>query len=310
MLTAIDNTRREFSVYWIITDWCNQRCSYCPSSLNQGTYARSLLPGFPTESAMISFADRLVKDCDLWGLDLSVTLTGGEPTLHPHITEIIAALGSARIEIITNAARTVSWWGTLSCLPARVTISLHPEYWNTAQAQRVNSVTAWLVARGTQVCYNLVMDTARWAQCQSMVQDLDPAYRAWIQPKVLQLLEDHKNMRRAALTEAEQQWIIAYPTRLPPDGLAPIWAEYSDGSRLRASAHKIIAQDQHRFRGWSCSAGSRAISVDWLGRVNAGICNNQYLGTIDSWQRPPGWITCARSQCSCPGDLLLSKRRV
>lgn len=309
MIDAIENTRQEFTVYWIITDWCNQRCSYCPASLNQGLYSRGIMPGFPTRESMIDFAQRLVSDTAQWDLGLSVTLTGGEPTLHPDIEQIIAALGSARIEIITNAARSLTWWRSLARLPQRVVISLHPEYWSSARAEQINQLTSWLVSQGTQVHYNLVMDTARWSQVISMVEDIDPEYRAWILPKVLQQLDDHRDMRRAELTQEQQQWITDYPTRLRPRAGGPIWAVDSDGSRRPAIPAKIIAQDQHRFRGWQCSAGHRAISVDWRGRVNAGICNNQYLGSIDSWQRPPGWITCARSQCTCPGDVILSKHR-
>jgi cyclic pyranopterin phosphate synthase len=82
-----------------ITDRCNFRCVYCMEPGVRFAPRESLLT--PAEIV------RVARVAESLGVR-KVRLTGGEPTLHPRLTEIIAGLRaatSAEIAMITNASR-------------------------------------------------------------------------------------------------------------------------------------------------------------------------------------------------------------
>lgn len=84
------------SIYLAIWYGCNQRCFGCPVSHNEN------------RSRSLTVDDIRVKLEDLPGDEpFSVTISGGEPTLHPQFFEIMDLFKSARIPvcILTNAER-------------------------------------------------------------------------------------------------------------------------------------------------------------------------------------------------------------
>lgn len=260
---------------------------------------------------MVRFAQELAQRSRDQGQQLRVTVTGGEPTMHSHFDQITAALGpDSYLECITNAARSLSWWQALTRIPSRLVISLHAQYWSPSDRDRIQMITDWFCAQGCQVQYNLVADTGRWSQVQQIVQDLEPQYRSKIVVKVLQDLGDLKHMRRAELSPEQAQWIQQFRNSIDAGWAQQPQVVWSTGVRSALNPAALIAQDLHRFSGWSCSAGRQAISVDWLGRINAGICHSQYLGTIDQWAPLEENIICAKQECTCPGDIVLDKFRL
>lgn len=82
-----------------ITDRCNFRCVYCMEPDIRFVPQESLL----TSDEIV----RVARIAESLGVR-KVRLTGGEPTLHPHLTDIIAGIRAAtnvEIAMITNASR-------------------------------------------------------------------------------------------------------------------------------------------------------------------------------------------------------------
>jgi len=304
-ITQISNPNKELFVYWMLTDWCNQQCSYCPKNIHEGDYHLGRKKGFPSEESLLLFCDRILELAG--NRQLRVTLTGGEPTIHPSFGSVLSRLGSvARVEVITNGTRSSSWWAELPQLPRRVIISLHPQYYDR-RVERINDLTAWFISQGVAVVYNLLCDPDQWSTVERMHQDLDPKYRPWVIPKVLQDLSDPSQRPRANYTLEQLAWIQQYPTRV-----ASIYPEHTqlvleDGTRSKFDPHQLIAQGQHHFQGWQCSAGLSSITVDYTGGIFAGICQSQRLGSIRDFELNTTYMTCPKRECSCAGDVILDK---
>lgn len=84
------------SVYWEITDVCNLHCKHCYNASS------------PNKHHFISLdtAARIINDLDKLGCQ-HVSISGGEPLLHPQITEILKLLFQKNITplLITNATQ-------------------------------------------------------------------------------------------------------------------------------------------------------------------------------------------------------------
>ena len=129
-IIEIKNLNNEIFVYWILTDFCNQHCTYCPSSLNLGTYANN--SSSPNDSDIDLFLDKLIAIQQQTQKRLVVNISGGEPTLHNKFADIIERLHDYAIIIVTtNGARSVGWWQALPKQPQRVIVSVHPEYYDS-----------------------------------------------------------------------------------------------------------------------------------------------------------------------------------
>jgi len=305
----IENRNHELYVYWLITDWCNQQCSYFPSILNQGDFHKGRRPGFPSREQLLKFCDTLNHHHEASGRRLRVTLTGGEPTIHPDFADILAKLKPLGwVEVITNGTRSSTWWQTLAQLPDRVVISLHPEYYDR-RVERINDLTRFLVSRGVVVVYNLIALPDKWHMVQRMHQDLDPEYRPWVIPKLVQDLTDLQARPRVAYTAEQLAWIKEYPTRVASVLANTSMVYREDLSQEPTRPYQLMADNQHRFRGWYCAAGVSSINVDYEGRVAAGICTSEMLGTIDSFQLRDQYLRCHKSECTCPGDIIVDKYR-
>ncbi|MCC6678522.1 MAG: GTP 3',8-cyclase MoaA [Phycisphaerales bacterium] len=103
-----------------ITDRCNFRCIYCMEPDARTAPSADLLT--------VPELTRAARACVQLGVD-HIRLTGGEPTVHPHLTTIIesiAALGVADVSMTTNGSlitpRTLAEWTRAGL--RRITFSL------------------------------------------------------------------------------------------------------------------------------------------------------------------------------------------
>lgn len=83
-----------YNIYFSITSRCNQKCLCCPYTDTDFKY-----PDMTKEEIQEAARQALEKDADLY-----VVLSGGEPTLHPHLPEIISELQKtgASVHLLSN----------------------------------------------------------------------------------------------------------------------------------------------------------------------------------------------------------------
>jgi hypothetical protein len=81
-----------------------------------------------------------------------------------------------------------------------------------------------------------------------------------------------------------------------------------DGKIFKVHANQIHNADDDHFQGWTCYAGCHRINIDEDGKVWSGMCNNDYLGTVDDWKLLPAPTVCNQSRCNgCTDDLIVEK---
>ena len=303
-LIEIKNLNNQIFVYWILTDFCNQRCTYCAPSLNVGKYANS--PLFPTDNDIDLFITKLIAVQQQTQKKLIVSISGGEPTLHDKLPSIIERLHDyATIILTTNGARSVSWWQSLPKQPHMVILSLHPEYYDSKKL-KINQLSEFLKDNEVPIQFNLMCLPHMWDTVMAIFNDIDDKFKPFVIPKVIQD-QDTFTRNIYSYTPEQLEFIKNYPKIVDPTIPWNVQAVYADGNTGFAIPNAIMAEGLNYFQNWKCSAGSEGISVFPNGQVRAGICNAKLLGTVSNFNFLPEYLNCPRPSCVCAGDVFLNK---
>lgn len=113
-----EKNRDTLHVQWILTQACNGRCSYCTqwSEMGNTVYVKERV----LEIAYKILADRRPY--------YAFTFTGGEPTLHPHLTDILAYLYRSHtplgVVVETNGLRNLDYYKELVEIAPKHTLQL------------------------------------------------------------------------------------------------------------------------------------------------------------------------------------------
>lgn len=294
------------SIYWLLTDFCNFRCNYCPDDLHSGKYATGVAPGLPTDDQIKKFISRLKSD-EFASKRLNVQLGGGEPTLHPMFPYIVAELKSPTnyLGVTTNGSRGVDWWKEILPLD-HVTISLHPEFTNI---DKVNELAEVILASGTSIMFNLSCDPNNWEAVQDLYSKLKDDLKKFVAPVMLNTFGLVRSF--FPYTPEQLAWIrsLASPATVSFPGSKKFTVStmyFDDGSQESFSLANTTVNGWNKFKGWNCSVGSQGLMVRFDGNVMAGLCKSKQLGTIDNFQLGED-IECPFEYCACPLDIKADK---
>ena len=108
---------------WVISNVCNYTCNYCDPKLYGGS------SGWPDLQKSLDFWQYIHTDVNPNAKML--TLSGGEPTIWPKLSEFFNRLDpSYKKAIVTNGSRTLRWWRKFidNTQMTQIAISVHLEF--------------------------------------------------------------------------------------------------------------------------------------------------------------------------------------
>lgn len=301
-------------VYWTLTDFCNFRCSYCPKELHSGLFHNKVFSGFPTDTEIRVFLDRLIN---IHAKDrlLVVILSGGEPTLHPMYKEIIDTLHPhGIIETVSNGSRSMDWWQQLNHLPDKIIISLHPEW---TKINKINELGDFLLDNNVELSFNMMSDNSNWERVQEMYQQLTPRLQALVNAKILTDQSGgatdgtHWDYNTEQLEYIKGIYAKSKQSRQRFQNYN-VEAEmiYSDGTVADlTNPYNLINTYQHGFKDWDCDAGKTGISITYEGYAYGASCRVKRLGRIDTFELLDQPIKCPKQWCMCIGDISINKKK-
>ena len=283
-------------VEWNIGKRCNLDCAYCPAEIHDN---------FSPHTDLDVMVDT-IYELEKIGKPIRLSLTGGEPTVHPKIEKIIEC-AKARLQwlsITTNALRMPEWYAKQPV--DQWVFSLH---FDNEHSQRA----AENIVYYSQLLDMHSKDTKFQVNLMCHHEHMDKVRQA------AQLLEGHNIpyvCRRIRWTEAEDrdyfddmrykekdlEWILSKKSTVKANCVV-------DDKDL-IHANDVIKHKLNAFEGWSCNAGLESLMINWDGEVHRATCRvggslgNIYNGTFES---PTAPITCTRKWCTCVADIPLTK---
>lgn len=285
------NHQNSIHVEWNLGKRCNLDCSYCPAEIHDNH-------SLHTDISILKHAVDKLASLDK---PVRISLTGGEPCVHPKIEALIAYMRSKVewINITTNVTRTAQWYINQHLVNHWV-YSLHFEddSWEERSCKIVDikNEDPNRLFQVNVMAHHHHMDRVRKAVDFFDYENIPYVLRR------IRWTERHDWFDDMKYDSNDLKWLLENESTATPNVVV-------DDKKLY-HANDIIKEHFNQFKGWSCAAGIESLMINWDGEVHRATCRvggslgNIYKGTFE---QPDKWITCTRKWCTCAADIPLSK---
>jgi len=305
-IKIVANDPSTLKIIWQLTTACTYACSYCPKELHTGSSVNIDLIQLRTFFEM--FSDRKIV----------ITITGGEPTIHPQFLEIAKLLKELNIKTIvdSNLSRSLRFYEESAGLIDNWCVTLHPSQ-HILDVDKIKTL-----AKNSFTVVYVVMDPLHWSLAFQWWNELHTIEN--IKLTVLKPVDNWAGATYKGVFTKEQQEFLnttepiytmsahkkeeisrQYPW-LHELG-ATVW--YQDGSHTALDSDALMKQDLNKFKGWQCSAGNEVLVLSGEGNISLATCGVANLGhwstiNINDINQP---IVCPNIYCHCGTDIKASK---
>jgi MoaA/NifB/PqqE/SkfB family radical SAM enzyme len=282
----------QIKVEWNLGKRCNYDCSYCPSSIHD-----SYSPHTPIDT-LERAVDRL---CEL-KKPLRISLTGGEPAVHPDIEDLFDYFKRKDIfwvNLTTNGTRSAQWYLENEMFFNHLVFSLHFEHdWKRV----LHTINQFYDSTEREFFVNVMahhdhMDSVRTVVAQLIQKGIKFAIR-----RIRWTEGDHNVFDDLRYNGKDLEWLLSMDATANPNCRV-------DNERI-VHANDIIKKRENQFKGWQCNAGLESLMINWDGEVHRATCRvggslgNIYQGTFVAPSDP---VICTRDWCTCAADIPLTK---
>lgn len=298
---------------WLVVNWClgntcNYACSYCPTSLHDGSIK------WPTLEIIKNFITKLKTQNPT--KKIYFEFTGGEVTMYKYFTELCQFCNELNIKVglISNGSRTVRYWEENKQYFDHVCLSFHPEF---ADADHFTEVIK-LIHNDVRTHVNIMMSPEKFDFCYALankIKNIGNISMA-LQPLIHDFgdkLFDYTEFQNK-IFEKQHELItkhIKYDKTFDYYRGA-MKKEFEDGTSIVSSAHRFIGEKTNNWFGWKCAAGVENLIIDMDGTIHRGWCKvGGPVGHIsdDTLLLPTDYVTCTKTMCHCNFDIMSTKEK-
>jgi len=282
----------QIKVEWNLGKRCNYDCSYCPDSIHD-----NYSPHTP-----IDILERTVDRLCALGKPLRISLTGGEPAVHPDIEDLFDYFKRKDVfwvNLTTNGTRPAKWYLDNEMFFNHLVFSLHFEHdW-----QRIlRTINEFYDATERDFFVNVMAHHDHMTDVRFVVERLKDVGIRYAVRRIRWTEGDHNIFDDMRYDGKDLEWLISQDATAKPN--CRVDEEYI------VHANDIIKKKQNQFKGWTCSAGIESLMINWDGEVHRATCRvGDSLGNIynDTFVIPTDPVICTRDWCTCAADIPLTK---
>lgn len=284
--------QESIKVEWNLGKRCNYDCTYCPSFIHDNVSAHTNI------SILKSTADQL---CEI-GKPVRISLTGGEPGVHPDIEELLDYLKCKNVSwvnLTTNGTRGYSWYLNNEMYFNHLVFSLHFEHdW----IRILDTILKFYDSTERDFFVNIMAHHNYMINVRSVVKKFNEIGIKYAVRRIRWTEGDHNVFDDMRYDGTDLEWLLEHEATAKANVLV-------DGTEI-VHANDIIKLHQNNFKDWTCNAGIESLMINWDGEVHRATCRvggglgNIYQGTF---QLPNTPITCTRDWCTCAADIPLTK---
>lgn len=288
-------------IEWNLGKRCNYDCSYCPSSIHDNSSPHTDI------NILKGTIDKLLTT----GKKLRISFTGGEPTVHPRLEELIQYMRNFDmiefISVTTNGTRPTSYYRALPV--DQLVFSVHFEYdWQKLLNTILSLYISDELSTAPKGIIQLMAHQDKMKQVKEFVETLDFYKLPYNIRRVRWTEGDHDLFDDMRYDQNDLDWILSKSSTVNPNTVLV----YKDHEKMY-HANDIIKLHLNKFKGWSCSAGLESLMINWDGEVHRATCRvGGTLGNIysNSFSVPVEPVICDRNYCTCASDIPLTKELV
>lgn len=281
--------QNSLKVEWNIGKRCNFDCSYCPAEIHDNHSLHTDIEILKTTLDKLSSI----------GKPLRISFTGGEPCVHPKISELFhyTRKHASWINVTTNGTRTSNWYAKQPLDHMVFSLHFETEDWSRCLKNIID--TNELVDIPIQV--NVMAHHEHMKNVKSAVELLESSKVKYVIRRI-RWTEKHDWFDDMRYNADDLDWILSKEATSLPN--CEIDGEYY------IHANDIIKTHQNQFKGWQCNIGLESLMINWDGEVHRATCRvGGSLGNIytGSFEIPKNPITCSRDWCTCAADIPITK---
>lgn len=241
--------------HWHLTNWCNYKCSYCPvltqihSNFSQPDHAK----------------DHRITLARLRNIEtpFQVCMSGGEPTLHPEIFDILQELESIPmcddVAVFTNLSRPVKFYEQMNELKlgkTTMSASYHVEYANDDKFLERAVAISGMEHMKVQIHVSMTDDSTKWDQIKLF---MDKSLALGIKCRPTLLLSN--NNWQANYTDEFFEIFMPYFEQ-EEEHFKTIPCTFKDDTEGTMKDYEIELKDWNRFKGWNCTPVVYQITIE------------------------------------------------
>jgi MoaA/NifB/PqqE/SkfB family radical SAM enzyme len=284
--------RNSVKVEWNLGKRCNLDCSYCPAEIHDNH----------SEHTDIEILKRTVDTLSVIP-NVRISLTGGEPCVHPHIEQLLqhAKNKIGWINVTTNGTRTVEFYqNILENYINHIVFSVHLE---SDWLKVINTIIkVYAQSANKNVLVHMMMLPGRLKDVKDACKTLlDAGIRYALRP--IRWTKTHDDFEDMIHYSAEEKEFLAVSNHTPPKNTLI-------DNTVECNVNDLLINKTNQFQGWSCMAGVESLMVNWDGEVHRATCRvGGSLGNIyqDTFVKPTTPIDCTRKWCTCAADINITK---
>jgi len=279
-------------VEWNLGKRCNYDCSYCPSSIHDNSSPHTDI------NILEAAVDKL---CEI-GKPIRISLTGGEPCVHPRIEDLLDYFkqkGISWVNLTTNGTRGYSWYLNNEMYFNHLVFSLHfEENWTRI----FDTIMKFYDSTERDFFVNIMAHHNYMINIRSVVKKFNELGIKYAVRRIRWTEGDHNVFDDMRYDGVDLEWLLAQEATAKPNVLI-------DDKDI-VHANDVIKLHKNNFKGWTCNAGLESLMINWDGEIHRATCRvGDSLGNIynDTFTIPTAPIICNRDWCTCAADIPLTK---
>lgn len=280
-------------VEWNLGKRCNYDCAYCPKEIHDNFSPHTDI------NILKSAVDKLASI----GKPIRLSLTGGEPSVHPNIEELLEYAKSKNfwISMTTNGTRRPLWY--IRQLLDQYVFSLHFEHEWAKVLYTIKTVHEQI--HGAHIIVQVMCHQEKMQEARDSATILSNNNIKYNLRRVRWTEGDHDLFDDMRYDQIDLDWILENDSTVGANTIL----FYKDKEEM-LHANDVIKLHKNQYKGWSCNAGLESLMINWDGDVHRATCRvggslgNIYTGSFTVPKEP---IICDRNYCTCAADIPLTK---
>jgi len=292
-LTSLFEKQNQLKIEWNIGKRCNLDCSYCPPSIHDNFSKHT------DKTKLIQTIDILSN----FKKPINLSLTGGEPSVHPNISETLhyARQKIYRISVTTNGLRTAEWYANQPVDFYVFSLHFDNDLWKKA----LKNILKFAKISNIQFMINVMAHHDYMDYVKTAVNSFDRDNIQYVIRRIRWTEGNHDKFDDNFYLKKDLEWILSKESTMHPNCIDDLNNEYH--------ANDIIKNKLNNFKGWRCNIGLESLMINWDGEVHRATCRvGGSLGNIykGDFQVPREPIICTRNWCTCAADIPITKTKV